>query len=137
MSARRSYGSGSLFERTDSAGRVSWYGKWHQGDAQVKRRIGLKRTSGCDGLGRKQAEAELRRLMGTIRPSAVPAQRLGLAEVSRCYVQEARRRGRKPSTCANIESETRIHLEPFFRGKSMDAIGKQDVEDLLTTLQGK
>ncbi len=45
MSAqRRSYGTGTLFERTDSAGRVSWYGNWRSEGVQVKRRIGPKRS---------------------------------------------------------------------------------------------
>jgi integrase len=138
MAARRSYGTGSLLEKADSAGRVSWYGQWRHNGVQVKRRIGLKRTAGSrDGLGHREAEAELRRMIGEIKPSAAVAERLGLAEVSRRYVREAKRRGRKPSTCENIESETRVHLDPFFTGKTLEAIGKHDVEDLLATLEGK
>jgi hypothetical protein len=75
--------------------------------------------------------------MGEVAPTVAPDERLDLAEVSRRYVREAKRRGRKPSTCANIESEARVHLEPFFAGKRMDAIGKEDVEELLAMLEGK
>ncbi len=35
--ARRSYGTGSLDVRTDSAGRETWYGKWHANGRRVKR----------------------------------------------------------------------------------------------------
>jgi integrase len=138
MAARRSYGSGSLFERTGSSG-VSWYGQWRHNGALIKRRIGPKRTAGRDGLTRKQAEAELRRMIAEVKPSRSPAvgEHLELGEVARRYVREAKRRGRKPSTCANIESEARVHLEPFLRGKSMDAISEQDVEDLLAALEAK
>lgn len=62
MSGRRSYGTGGLYERSDTAGRVAWYGKWRHDGAQVKGRIGPKRTEGSrDGLTRVQAEAELLR----------------------------------------------------------------------------
>ena len=61
---RRSYGTGSLYIRTDGNGRESWYDKWRANGRQVKRRIGLKRAEGArDGLTRTQAEQELRRLM--------------------------------------------------------------------------
>jgi hypothetical protein len=66
---RRSYGTGALFEKVDSAGRVSSYGKWRHNGTQVKRRIGPKRSEGSrDGLTRRKAEAELHRLIAEARP---------------------------------------------------------------------
>ncbi len=60
---RRSYGSGSLYIRTDSNGHETWYGHWRTNGRQVKRRIGDRRATGStEGLTRTQAEAELRRL---------------------------------------------------------------------------
>ena len=65
MTSRRSYGTGSLF-----TARGKWYGKWRVGDQQIRRAIGPKRQPGSrEGLTRKQAEAELRRLMQTTRPA--------------------------------------------------------------------
>jgi hypothetical protein len=65
MTSRRSYGTGSLFTARDK-----WYAKWRVGDQQIRRAIGPKRQPGSrDGLTRKQAEAELRRLMETTRPA--------------------------------------------------------------------
>jgi integrase len=62
---RRSYGTGSLITR-----RGRWYGQWRVGGQLMKRAIGPKRQSGSrEGLTRKQAEAELRRLMQTTRPA--------------------------------------------------------------------
>ncbi len=54
---RRSYGTGSLFEKTDGRGRVSYYGQWRTDDVQVKRKIGLKRLEGTtEGFTKTQAE---------------------------------------------------------------------------------
>ena len=48
--ARRSYGTGSLFEY-----RGAWYGKWRVGDRQIKRKVGPKRLPGTrQGLTRTQ-----------------------------------------------------------------------------------
>jgi integrase len=114
VAARRSYGSGSLYVRTDRTGRATWYGHWRANGRQVKRRIGPKRENGTrDGLTRSQAEAELRRVIGEtqVRPSV--GERLTVDEVARRYRLHAERLGRKRSTVENIESETRVHLVPF------------------------
>jgi hypothetical protein len=74
MAARRSYGSGSIYVRTDAAGGDTWYGHWRQNGRQVKRKIGSKRAPGSrEGLTRRQAEAELRRLIGTTQVKPRPA----------------------------------------------------------------
>lgn len=66
-SARRAYGSGSLFERNGD-----WCGKWRVDGRQVKRRIGPKRTRGeADGLTKAQAEAHLRVLIMELRAEHV------------------------------------------------------------------
>jgi integrase len=138
MSARRSYGSGRVYVRKDSAGRETFYGSWWANGRRVNRRLGVKRARGSrEGLTTAQAEAELRRLIGQLKTSRAPSERLTVEEVARRYVTHAERRGRKPSTCANIESETRVHIVPFFREKSIDAIQQADVTDLVTVLEGK
>ena len=57
---RRPYGAGSLYARGDV-----WYAHWRaDGGLQVKRRVGPMRVEGSrEGLTRRQAEAELRRLI--------------------------------------------------------------------------
>jgi len=140
VSDRRSYGTGSLYERTDSAGRASWYGRWWTGGRQVKRRVGPKRTPGeRDGLTQAQAEAELRRLIADTRDDARPrtGERVTVEEAAGRYVAHAKRRGRKASTLENIESETRVHLASFFRDRPLDAIRPEDVRDLVAVLERK
>jgi integrase len=135
---RRSYGSGSLFVRVDAAGGEAWYGQWRAGGQRVKRRIGAVRKPGSrEGLTEKQAEAELERLRVTTKPPARRGERLTVAEVAARYVAHAQRRGRKRSTCQNIESEVRVHLAPFLGEKGLDAVSTEDVLDLVSTLEGK
>lgn len=67
--ARRSYGSGSLAVRADSAGVESWYGTWWADGRKVKRKLGPKRPAGSrEGLTAAQAERELRRRIDSERP---------------------------------------------------------------------
>jgi integrase len=133
---RRSHGTGSLSVRVDGGGRETYYGSWYANGRRVKRRIGLKRPRGeRTGLTRAQAEAELRRLIAETQVRAQVGERLTVAEVSARYIAHAQRRGRKRSTCENIESITRIHLTPFFGERTMDAIEPEDVVDLVALLE--
>ena len=135
--ARRSYGTGSLYTKTDGNGRETWYGHWRTNGRQVKRRIGPKRNPGDrDGLTRSMAEAELRRLISEVSTVRPAGERLSVEDVTRRYLAHAERRGRKPSTLANIESEVRVHIAPFMRNRSMDAIRSEDVLDLVAVLEG-
>lgn len=89
---RRSYGTGSLFEKADKAGRVSWYGQWWSSNGsknvQVKRKIGLKRPEdGTDGLTKKQAEKKLTKLMAEVKPAPrAPVHALTITEVGERYL---------------------------------------------------
>jgi integrase len=135
---RRSYGTGSLYVRRDARGRESWYGRWHAAGRRVKRRIGPKRQPGSrEGLIQAQAEAELRRLIGEGQAKSRSGEQLTVAQVGAHYIAHAERRGRKPSTRQNIESEVRVHLAPFFGARSLDAIEPEDVLDLVAELERK
>src|SRR4051794_2460255 len=98
--SRRPPGTGSLFIRTDRAGRSVWYAKWREGERQVKRRLGpVRERGGSTGLTRGQAEAELRRHLGDRRPAMPVAERLTLAEAGERYMRHVEHfRGRKAST---------------------------------------
>lgn len=134
--ARRSYGTGSLLIRTDSAGRELWYGKWRSNGRQAMRKIGPKRGGAVkEGLTRAQAEGELRRLIAEVRVTPAPGELLNVGEVARRYLVHSERRGRKPSTLRNVESEVRVHIAPFFGTKSLDAIGPGDVLDFVVMLE--
>ena len=138
MSSRRPYGAGSLSIRVDSRGRQSWYGRWRVEGHHAQRRLGPVRAPGTrTGLTRRAAEAELRRQLEATTSVRSVGDRLTIAEVAAEYINDARRRGRKRSTLANIDSETRIHLAPFLAGKSMQAVTRQDVRDLIAALERK
>src|SRR4051794_33699771 len=109
---RRPPGTGSLFIRTDSAGRESWYAKYRHGGRQVKRRLGPRRASGSTlGLTGAQAEAALRRLLS--EAAAAPAMResLTLAEAAERYLHHVEHvRERKRSTVQDYRIMVRRHL---------------------------
>lgn len=138
MAGRRSYGSGRVYVRTDSAGKETFYGTWWVSGRRINRRLGAKRTPGSpDGLTAAQAERKLRQLMGEVKPSTAREQRMTVDEVAERYVLHAERRGRKRSTRENIESDVRVHIGPFFRGRTIDAIDPDDVADLISALERK
>ena len=113
----------------DRGGRETWYGKWRVGSTQVKRRIGPKRIAGTRaGLTKTQAEAELRRLIGTIDEQAVATYRATVEEAGQLVLARARSRGRKKSTVMAYESVIRVHLAPFFGERPLHEIGRREIE---------
>lgn len=134
--ARRSYGTGSLYVRTDSAGRETWYGHWRAHGRQIKRRIGPKRSEGVrDGLTQRQAEAELRRLIAETPSSVTAGERLSVSDAAARYTRHLRAAGRKPSTLAAVDGHLKHWILPFFTGRSLDAVTPDDVVDLVSLMQ--
>ena len=82
-------------------------------------------------------EAELRRLISETEVKPRAGERLNVEEVSRRYRLHAERQGRKRSTLQNIESETRVHLVPFFGDRAIDGITPDDIVDLVLVLEDK
>jgi integrase len=135
---RRSYGTGSLWERADRAGRVTWYGQWRSHGVQVRRRIGPKRMEGSrDGLTRSAAEAEMRRLIAEVKPVIPASEALTIGEVGRRYLVHLERMGRKLSTRLGVESALRVHLEPFFGDRAIGSVTHEDVVDVMALLERK
>ena len=133
---KRPRGTGSLFVRRDSAGRETWYGKWWIGPSQVKRRIGPKRIpSTREGLTRTQAEAELRRMMGVVTLPVAQRERVTVAEVGDLLVAHVAAKGRKRATVQTYESAVRIQLAPFFANRTLDRIGRREVEAFVTHMR--
>jgi integrase len=137
----RPYGSGSLIVRTDKQGGEAWYGKWRSDGRQVMRKVGAKRPpSGRadDGLTRKQAEAELRRVIAEeTKTLPLPGRRVTLQEASRLYQAHIKARGRKPATLSGVEMTFRVHIVPVLGTRSLDTIRHEDIADLICTMQGR
>jgi integrase len=137
---RRPYGTGSLRTRPNADGSSTWIVEWRDAaDQRHKRALGRVRTATrTEGITQTQAEAKLRELIGE-----TPAARRGrgerpnLEQAAAAYLVLAKRRGRKPSTLQNIDSDVRIHLAPFFGTKPLDTITPHDVEDFVAVLEGK
>lgn len=125
MSApKRPRGTGSLFIKTDAAGRETFYGKWYAGGRQVKRRIGPVRERGTTrGLTRGQAEAELRRIVGEVRAAVPLEERIAIKVAGERYIEHLDVvKGRKPTTLTDYRIMLARHLEPFMAGRTIDGI---------------
>jgi len=118
-SSRRSYGTGSIIVR-----RGAYYGKWRAGERQVMRKLGpVRRPGSREGLTRKQAESELRRLMQEVRVAPAAYERLTVEEVGRRYLRHVEHvLERKPTTVADYGSILRRHLAPYFGSQAIERI---------------
>jgi integrase len=133
--ARRSYGSGRVYVRTDSAGRETFYGSWWTNGRRMNRRLGMKRARGSrEGLTAAQAEAELRRLTGEVTPNAAQGDRLDVAEIGRRYRKHLEALGRKRSTLAAVEMVLRVWIEPHLGGRALESVRSEDVEDMMRAM---
>lgn len=128
---RRPHGTGSLLVRKDALGRETWYGKWRVGDRQVMRRLGHRRQAGESvGLTRREAEAELRRLIG--EEQGTPSQeRLNLETLAPRYLAHKETQGLRRHTLKTYEMMLRVHLVPFFGGRGLGAITAAEVESFI------
>jgi integrase len=127
--SRRPRGTGALLVKRDSAGRETWYGKWWVGTTQVKRRVGPKRVpSTREGLTRTQAEAELRRLIGSVEPTVAQRERVTVAEVGELLVAGLQTKGRKRATIETYHSVVRVQLAPFFGARTLERIDRREIE---------
>ncbi len=135
MASRRSYGSGRVYVRTDSAGRETYYGSWWANSRRVNRRLGARRARGSrEGLTAAQAEAELRRLIREVAPSTASPDRLDVGEVGRRYRAHLTAIGRKRSTLTAIEMALRVWIEPHLGGRAFASVRPEDVEDMMRAM---
>lgn len=134
MAARRSYGSGRVYVRSDSAGRETYYGSWWSNGRRVNRKLGPKRARGSrEGLTATQAEAELRRLMRDAQ-SAPPTDRLDVSEVGQRYLTHLKALGRKRSTLTAVEMALRVWIEPHLGGRARACARPEGVEDMMRAM---
>jgi integrase len=96
------------------------------------RKLGPRRTPGDSvGLTRKQAEAELRRLVGEEQARPVK-ERLDLETIAPRYLAHKQTQGVRPHTLKTYEMFFRVHLVPFFGARSLDAVTPHEVENFLS-----
>jgi integrase len=86
-------------------------------------------------LTRTQAEAELRREFEKASLDRPRHERLEIAEAGERYLDRLEGLGRKKTTMADYRSTLRVHLVPFFGGRSLDSIGVELVEAFITAKQ--
>jgi integrase len=130
--ARRSYGSGSLFVRTDAAKVETWYGSWWSDGRRVKRKLGAKRPTGSrDGLTRAQAEAEMRRRIEATQV-VLSQNGIDLAEAGARYISHLETvLERKPTTIQDYRIILKRHLVRFFGERSLASIDTESVAGYL------
>ena len=129
---RRPRGTGHLEIRHDRAGRAAYYGKFTVAGRQVMRKLGAARRPGARvGLTRSQAERELQRKIEAERTAPPVIERIDVGEAGGRYLAHLRTLGRKKSTLSDYESTLRVHLAPFFAGRSLDRIDVQLVESFI------
>ncbi len=137
-STRRSYGSGSLFTRTDAAGVEAWYGKFYVDGKQVKRKLGPKRTDGSrDGLTVRQAEAELRKVIEKEHATPAVAARVTFADAAERMLRGREARGLKPSTMKTYRNLIDVHLNPRFKDRELHKIEVKDLDRMVRDMTGK
>ncbi len=133
--ARRSYGTGSLVERS-AAGRVIWHGQWRVNGRQVMKRIGPKRAPGeADGLTKREAEDQLRELIASTPLAGGGRVPLTVGALHDRYIGDRGRR-LKATTLADYHAIARNHLTPYFRERSVGSLTRADLDDLVKHLDG-
>ncbi len=135
MAGKRSYGTGSVYVRTDAAGVEHFYGAWHANSRRMHRVLGAKRARGSrEGMTQMQAEEKLRRLMAEEAPKTALGDRLTLSEAGRRYQGHLATQELKRSTITAVESVFRVWLDPHLGDHALDAITTEDVEDLMRSM---
>ena len=135
--ARRSYGSGSLSVRTDSAGVESWYGSWYLGGQKVNRKIGPKRKMGSrEGLTAAQAEREMQRRIES--DQVISRSGMSVGEVGDRYVTHLETvMERKPTTISDYRSMLRAHIAKFFGERPIEKVDADRIGAFLASLRKK
>jgi hypothetical protein len=101
----------------------------------VNRRLGVKRARGSrEGLTTAQAEAQLRRLMGEVSPTAAQGDRLDVEEVGRRYRHHLNALGRKRSTLAAVEMVLRVWIVPHLSDRALERVRPEDIEDMMRAM---
>jgi integrase len=133
---RRARGTGSIVRRRQASGAVVLWGKFSVHGERRWIRLGLERQPGSKlGLTKPQAEAQLRREFEKASLEQPRHERLEIGEAGERYIDRLEGLGRKKTTIADYRSTLRVHLIPFFGGRSLDQVDVQFVEAFITAKQ--
>jgi integrase len=66
--------------------------------------------------------------MGTVSGVVRASERVTVEDVGRLLIARRRAQGRKKATLESSESVIRIHLSPFFAGRTLDKIGRRELD---------
>ncbi len=131
MSARRAYGTGSIIER-----KGTYYGKWRDGDRQVKRKLGPVRTPHRpDGLTKTQAESRLRDLIREVAASAPVAHARTLEAAADAWLEHLEANGTKASSVRAYRAALDRWFLPTLKTRSLDRITTADVEHSMSRMR--
>lgn len=125
--ARRSYGTGQLYEKHGN-----WYGRWRdRAGGRFNRKIGP-----VDDLTRKQAERALQRMIdGDAAPGIVSDRDDTIPAVGARTLTWLEGKGRKRSHLETFERHVRVHMAPFFRDDPIARVDEDDVEAFMARLR--
>lgn len=134
MEAKRSYGTGQLFQKHGS-----YYGRWRTSDGRkLNRKIGPVRPVGTsDGLTRSQAERAFRQLQDAEERSS--SRRRQIARTTVSGAAESLRRakaleGARKAYLENLESMQRVHLDPAIGALAVESVTAAQVEGLVSQM---
>jgi len=137
MTARRSYGTGSLITATRADGARVYYAKFRDASGQqVKRRAGLVRTAHQpDGLTKTQAEKMLRDLMQTVQAAAPAEHARTLGAAAAAWLTYLEATGIKASSVRAYRAALDKWFLPTLKTRSLDRITTSDIEHAMMRMR--
>ena len=133
---RRARGTGSIVRRRQRSGAVILWGKFSVHGERRWIRLGLERQPGSKlGLTKAQAESGFARAFEAASLAQPIRERLDIKEAGERYVDRLESLGRKKTTISDYRSTLRVHLVPFFGGRSLDGIDVHLVEAFIAAKQ--
>ncbi|MCW2983624.1 MAG: site-specific integrase [Conexibacter sp.] len=131
---KRAYGTGSLSERHGC-----WYGRWRTLDGRkLHRRVGpVRASSGAGGLTRREAEAELRRMIlaEEQQPTPPPAvARQTVNDAAAALIEFKRVQGVSKSYLGTLSTARRLHFGPVLGTMPLRRVHRRDVEAMSARL---
>jgi integrase len=129
---KRAYGTGTLYEKEGA-----WWGRWRTANGRrPHRKVGPARTSGRDGLTKKQAEQALREMILASNAGARSRGSLDptVGAMGAALVAKLRGHGRKRSTIESVEGHLRVHITPLLGELPVSSVEDGDIVRLVDGL---